>query len=170
MKNSLPALLLVAFFALGCGFGNLANFTNTSNSNATTTAANANASAAPAPPSMSDTQFAETAFKSLTGGEASAEWMVDWENLRVAGVDVGSQYRMMPGDTAKGAFRTSFLSNFSNEFKKTGASAADVSGWREESRAGDRTTVVGKVRNVKSIRLTVTHKDGRQGLAEIAID
>lgn len=169
MKNPLPALLLVVFFALGCGLGRIAGLRDSSNAN-TNANANANASPSPSLPAMADAQFAEAAFKSLTSGDPAAEWMVDWENFSVTGVDVGSQYRMMPGDTAKGAFRTAFIRNFSNEFKKTGASAADVGGWREESRAGDTTTVVGKVRNVKSIRLKVTHKDGRQGLAAIEID
>lgn len=153
MKNSLAALLLMALFALGCGWGK---------------------STAVAPckalPSMSDAQFAETAFKSLTGGDASAECLIDWESFRVADVDVGSQYRAMPGDTAKGAFRSAFISKFASSFKETGASASDVSGWRDESRAGDTTTVVGKVRNTKTIRLTITHKDGRQGLASIQVD
>ncbi|HEX5708113.1 MAG TPA: hypothetical protein VFX96_12500 [Pyrinomonadaceae bacterium] len=174
MKNSLAALLVMAFFALGCGLDKLAGVRTDSNSNANTSVANANtntnASATPALASMNDTLFAETAFKSLTSGDSSAEWMVDWDSFRVADVDVGSQYRAMPGDTAKGAFRTSFISTFANSFKQTGAQLTDVSGWKEQSRAGDTTTVVGKIRNGKSIRLTVTHKDGRQGLASIDVD
>jgi hypothetical protein len=170
MKNSLAALLLMAFFGLGCGLEKLAGVGTGSNSNANTGVANANASATPALPSMSDALFAETAFKSLTSGDASAEWMVDWENFRVADVDVGSQYRAMPGDTAKGAFRSAFVSKFASSFKETGANVSDVSGWKEESRAGDTTTVVGKIRKTKTIRLTITHRDGRQGLASIQVN
>ncbi len=150
MKNSLAALLLMAFFGLGCGLDRLAGLRSGSNSNTTTTAnVNTNANtgtSAPTTPAMNDVEFAAEAFRSLTSGEPGAEWMVDWEDFRVADVDVGSQYRAMPGDSAKGAFRTSFISTFSNSFQKTGANLKDVSGWKEQSRAGDTTTVVGRMR------------------------
>ncbi|HVF55564.1 MAG TPA: hypothetical protein VM934_05390 [Pyrinomonadaceae bacterium] len=174
MKKTLlavSALVLCCFSIFGCrtaGTGNQAG--QTANSAATikndNRSENAATERAAGEPSKGDVEFAREAFERLAGGDASAEEMVDWENLTALGMDVGAQYKLAP-EARRGAFRKEFLAGFSSSFKKSGGSASTARNWRVESSGGDKTVVATDSPTGVVLLITVTHAGGRQKVSAL---
>lgn len=90
--------------------------------------------AAPADPAKwSNVQYAQSVFTAMAEGDQNVQQYIDWYNLKTPNVDVGVEYRKMPNDTERAAFRKGFVESFSRSFKGTGASAESLTGWRQVS-------------------------------------
>jgi hypothetical protein len=114
-------------------------------------------------PPVNDIEFAREVFTLLQDGDMAAEDMLDWEHLNMSGVaDVGSMYRQINGEDARARFRTGFINGYSSSFKKSGASVASLSNWREQSRDATNTQVAADGPGGKLFLMTVTHIDGQQ--------
>lgn len=115
-----------------------------------------------------DLQFAQNAFPALAKGDANAESMIDFDNLRMAGMDVGKIYAGMPNETEKSAFRRSFITGFSSSFQGTGASADSFKNWRVQS-ADAAKTIVAVDGPKGGITLTVSHRDNQQRISGLEL-
>ncbi len=159
----LPVLALAAcLLVAGCG-------TNSSNNKTATGVEGKTGGHAAPPPARADGDFARDAVGRLLDGDVSIEGAYDWENLKVPGGDVGEGYREMPDEDNRQALRKAFIEKFSASFKQSGASAASLTNWREQSKNAEMATVVADAPNGKSIAVSVSHKNGQQKISEIAV-
>lgn len=108
----------------------------------------------------SDLEWAQTAFKAMANGDASAEQHIDWDRFQSVGVNVGTQYAALPDETQKAAFRKSFLASFSSSFRATGASADSLSNWRVQSQDASQTIVAADTLKKTVFLITISHPGG----------
>lgn len=118
-------------------------------------------------PPVSDVDFAKQTLQLLIDGSDDAADMIDWENFKTMGLDVGEQYKKADSDSARDNFRKSFIKGFSNSFKSSGGNASMVTNWREQSKEASTTVVAADGPNRKSLLLTVTHPDGQQKVSAL---
>ena len=170
MRRSLLLFLLVAVCCLsaGCGARNRAG--DSSNTAGTNAGANSSNNAATATkPAKDDVAFAKDTVEGLLGGDTSVADAFDWENLKVPGADAGAAYSDLPDDENRVGFQRGCIQKFSESFKATGASVADLTNWREQSKQGETTIVAVDTRTGKTMRVYVVHRDGRQQVSELSI-
>ncbi len=168
MKNSLLALALMTFFVLGCGLDKLSSRSTNSSTTTNTSTANTSTAATGVRPAMNDVDFARDALTRLTNGDTAVADMIDWDNFKVMTVDVGSQYRTMPDDTNRKAFRDVFIPQFSSSFKGKGADLSKFSQWKEQSKSGDSTIVAASAPGgTGALLITVSHPGGVQKISAI---
>lgn len=115
-----------------------------------------------------EVEFAREAFRRLANGDASAEEMFDWENLKWLGDDLGAEYKSTPGDAERAELRRGLIEDFSSDFKASGASVDNLTNWREESSGGDggRTTVAADGEGGAKLIFVVARAGGRQKIVE----
>jgi len=118
-------------------------------------------------PPKSDVDFAKQAFQLLANGSDDAADMIDWENFKTMGLDVGEQYKKVDSDSSRDNFRKSFIRGFSNSFKSSGGSVSTATNWREQSKDGSTTVVALDAPNGKTLLITVTHPDGQQKVSAL---
>ncbi|HXD31615.1 MAG TPA: hypothetical protein VN643_10885 [Pyrinomonadaceae bacterium] len=126
--------------------------------------------AKPPPPLKPDIEFARDTFLRLVKGDPAVEDMIDWETLKVFNSDPGSTYSYMPGESARAAFRKSFIQGFSQPFRNSGELPGWLTTegrWRIESKELSKTTVVADYPAGKVLVLTISLKDGWQKLSSI---
>lgn len=116
---------------------------------------------------VTDTQFAESAMRSIASGDTTAESLVDFETLQGMGVDVGKMYMAMPDENNKAAFRKSFITSFSTSFKGTGATPDSFKNWRTHSSDANKSVVATDGQN-GTLYLTVTKRTGKQLISGIS--
>ena len=123
----------------------------------------------PAGPPKSDVDFAKEVFQMMGDGDVNVVDMLDWENLKMVGVDVGAQYKSVTSDSERETFQESFLRGYSNSFKSSGGNAAGMKNWREQSKDASNTVVAGDVPNGQTLLITVTHTNGLQYVSSLQI-
>jgi hypothetical protein len=165
MKRSLLLFLLAAGCCLSSGCG-AKNQTAGGASNA----GSVNGDTAGARAAKTDLVFARETVEGLLGGDAAVADALDWENLKVPGMDVGESYREMPEDENPDEVREEFIANFSESFKESGASVSDLKNWREQSKEGERTIIAADATTGKTMRVAVVRRDGRQLVSELSIE
>lgn len=119
---------------------------------------------------VSDLDFARTAFKALAHGDTAARNLVDWDNFQAMGQNMGAVYKSLPDDKQRAAFRSSLVTSFSASFKKSGASAETLSNWRVKSAgkgATADTVIAADSPNKATLLLTVSKRNGSQKLAAL---
>lgn len=121
----------------------------------------------PPPPRKPDTDFAREAIVLLVKGDPRVEEMIDWETFKTFGDDVGSKYWYMPGESAKAAFRQSFIGGYSAAFRDRGETMEGLSNWRVQSKEELRTVVTADYSPNMTLVFTILLKDGRQKLSEV---
>ena len=113
-------------------------------------------------PQKSDVDFAKQTFQLLADGSDDAADMIDWENFKTMGLDVGEQYKKVDNDSSRDNFRKSFIKGFSNSFKSSGGNISTATNWREQSKDANATVVAVDSPNGKTLLITVTHPNGQQ--------
>jgi hypothetical protein len=168
MKRS----LLLLWLAIICGMLAGCASKNQNGNQAATTGANGagNKAGTASAPAKSDAEFAREAVEGLLNGDTSVADAFDWENLIVPGADAGSAYQELPDDENREGFRQGFIKKFSESFKASGASVGDLKNWREQGKDGDATIVAVDTVTGKTMHVFVVRHDGRQQVAEIAIE
>ena len=124
----------------------------------------------PPPPLKPDVDFARETLLLLVKGDPTVEEMIDWETLKTFKTDAGSAYSSMPGETAKAAFRKSYIQGFSAPYRSSGEIPDWLNGpsnWRIESKEGSRTIVTADHPLGKTLEIIILLKDGRQKLSAI---
>jgi hypothetical protein len=117
-------------------------------------------------PPKNDVEFAREAFQLLAEGDEAAAEMLDWERLKMIGIDVGAMYRQS-SESDRQTFPTAFIKGYSQSFKGKGGSADKLSNWREQSRDGSNTVVVADVWSGQLLTMTVSHINGQQKVSTI---
>lgn len=136
------------------------------NSNGGPAAGSQATGASPAP--VGEVEFAREAFRRLVSGEAAAEEVFDWENLKTLGDDFGAEYRKEADDASKAEARKLFIEEFSASFKSNGGSPESFINWREESRQGDRTIVAADGAEGAKLLVTVARAGDRRKVVELS--
>lgn len=140
-----------------------------SRSDSATGTVNGNDSAV-ARPAMTEVEFARDTVERLLNGDPTVEEAFEWENLKVPGAaDAGEAYSELPDDENRPEFRKGFIEKFSESFKSSGASVADLKNWREQSRNGETIIVAADTTGGKPLFVTVVRRDKRQKISEISI-
>jgi hypothetical protein len=119
-------------------------------------------------PPLNDVEFAKEVFRLMAEGDETVMDMVDWEHLKMLGIDVGAMYPKS-GDEARDRFARGFLKGYSNSFKSKGGSADNVSNWREQSRDASNTIVTADNAGGQHLAMTVTHIDGQQKVSTLEL-
>ena len=83
---------------------------------------------------------------------------IDWETFTSLGVPVGKQYVAMKNEEDRVRFKTGFITQFSSQFRDSGASAEDFTNWRATSH-DDAHTVVTADSAKGMLELTVSERD-----------
>jgi hypothetical protein len=127
-------------------------------------------STGPAAPLKPDVDFARDTLLLLVKGDPTVEEMIDWETLKTFETDAGSTYSYMPGESAKAAFRKSFIQGFSSPYRSSGEIPdwlSRLSNWRVEAKEASRTIVIADHPFGKTLVIVIVLKDGRQKLSSI---
>src|ERR1043165_9805479 len=80
--------------------------------------------ARPAGPPKSDVDFAKQVFQMMADGDINVADMLDWENLKTAGMDIGAQYKNVSSDSTRETFQESFLRGYSKSFQSSGGNVS----------------------------------------------
>jgi hypothetical protein len=120
-------------------------------------------------PPLNDVEFAKEVFRLMGEGDETVTEMVDWEHLKMLGIDVGAMYPKS-GDEARDRFVKGFLKGYSNSFKGKGGTAESVSNWREQSRDATNTVVAADNAGGQHLLMTVTHIEGQQKVSTLALE
>ena len=112
-----------------------------------------------------DVQFAQTAFTALATGNPSAEGMLDWPSLRMAGLDIGAQYNALPSETEKASNRAGFVSSFASSFQAKGASADSLTNWRVQDAANH--IVAADTTTGGTMSITISTPEGTRKISNI---
>jgi hypothetical protein len=151
MRKTIFALTLSVFFLSACGAAG---------------GGSTRKPLGPPPPLKPDIEFAQEAVVLLVKGDPRVEEMIDWETFKTFGKDVGSTYSYMPGESAKAAFRKSFIESYSSPFRNSGETMEGLRSWEVESKDESRTIVTASHSPGKTLVFTIVIKDGRQKLSE----
>ena len=125
--------------------------------------------ARPAGPPKSDIDFARQVFQMMADGDINVTDMLDWENLKIAGMDIGAQYKNVSSDSTRETFQESFLRGYSKSFQSSGGNVSAMTNWREQSKDASGTVVASNLPNGQTILFTVTSKNGLQYVSTIDI-
>jgi hypothetical protein len=120
-------------------------------------------------PPLNDIEFAKKVFQLLGDGDETAKSMIDWENLKMMGIDVGAMYRKTSGEAARDKETSEFIRGYSSSFKKSGGSVDNLSNWREQSRDATNTVVAADVPMGRLLLITVTHINGQQKVSTVEL-
>jgi hypothetical protein len=151
MRKTIFVLTVAVLFLSACGAGR---------------GGSAHQSTEPPPPLKPDVDFAREAIVLLAKGDPRVEEMIDWETFKTFGNDVGSAYSYMPGETAKAAFRKSFIASYSKPFVNSGETMEGLRNWEVESKDTTKAIVTASHSPGKTLVFTILLKDGRQKLSE----
>jgi hypothetical protein len=77
-----------------------------------------------------DIDFSRRVFYYLTTGRNAAQAMIDWQNLKAVGVDVGATYSDLPNDNERTNYRKAFINRFALGFQNTGGNFKSFINWR----------------------------------------
>jgi hypothetical protein len=167
MKRS---LLLLWLAAICCALAGCAAKNGNGNNRAASGGNDAGGNAPANVPAKADAVFAREAVEGLLNGDVSVAEAFDWENLKVPGAEVGSEYRELPDEENREGFRQGFIEKFSESFKASGASVGDLKNWREQAKQGETTVVAVDTVTGKTMQVFVVRRDGRQQVSELAIE
>jgi hypothetical protein len=167
MKRS---LLLLWLAVVCCAFSGCAGRNRNGNNAATGASGAGNNAGTASAPAKADVEFAREAVEGLLNGDAAAADAFDWENLKVPGADVGSEYRELPDEENREGLEQGFIEKFSESFKASGASVGDLKNWREQEKQGETSIIAVDTATGKTMRVFVVRRDGRQQVSELAIE
>ncbi len=170
-KSPLPWIILGVLVLVGAGVGIIlatrgAGSTTTSTGGRTSST---RPSSVYTGPPLNDIEYAKKVFQLLGDGDESVKAMIDWEHLKMMGVDVGAMYRNTSGDAAREIETSSFIRGYSSSFKKSGGSVANLTNWREQSRDATNTVVATNTPAGQLVLITVTHSNGQQKVSTIEL-
>lgn len=114
-----------------------------------------------------DTQLARRIFNGLCSGNRGVEKLIDWENLKATGVDVGNTYSRFVYEKERLDYRKMFFFNLSYAFKATGGKAQAFVNWRVKLQDIDKTVIAADLTVGKVLLLTLSHKNGKRKLIAI---
>lgn len=120
-------------------------------------------------PPLNDIEFAKKTFQLLGDGDEMAKSMIDWEHLKMMGIDVGAMYTKTSGDAARNKETSEFIRGYSNSFKKSGGNVEALTNWREQSRDATNTVVAADVPMGRLLLITVTHINGQQKVSTVEL-
>jgi hypothetical protein len=120
-------------------------------------------------PPLNDTEYAKKVFQLLADGDEAVKVMIDWEHLKMLGVDIGALYTKTSGDEARDKEVTEFIRGYSKSFKSKGATADSVSNWHEQSRDASNTVVAADNSRGQQLLMTVTHINGQQKVSVLEL-
>lgn len=119
-------------------------------------------------PPLNDVEYAKKTFQLLADGDETVKGMIDWEHLKMLGIDVGELYTKT-SDAQRDKETSDFIRSYSNSFKQRGGRVENFSNWREQSRDATNTVVVADVQMGQHILITVTHINGQQKVSTLEI-
>ena len=149
MKQSIIILIVVCGLLLGCSSKSSKQTARTG-------------------PPKNDMEFAKEVFELLAEGDQAVAELIDWENLKMLGINVGETYRRIKDEgELRARFGKGFIRGYSNSFKKSGGRVGDTSNWREQSRDSLNTFIIADAPGAKVLSMTVTHIDAQQKVSTI---
>jgi PBP1b-binding outer membrane lipoprotein LpoB len=92
-------------------------------------------------PPLNDIEYAKKVFQLLGDGDESVKSMIDWEHLKMMGIDIGTMYTNTSGEDARDKNLSDFIRGYSTSFKRSGGKFENLSNWREQSRDATNTVV-----------------------------
>ena len=120
-------------------------------------------------PPLNDVEFAKKVFQLLGDGDEMVKAMIDWERLKMMGIDVGAMYRGTSGDDARDRETTAFIKSYSRSFKSKGGNVETLSNWREQSRDATNTVVASDSQMGQLLLITVSHLNGQQKVSVVEL-
>lgn len=114
--------------------------------------------------SKADMSFAKDAFESLARGDSDVIEKIDWVTLNSMGQNVGAAYSLLPSETEKRNFETSFVTQFATSFRESGGSPDKFENWRV-SHHDDLKTEVAADSGGGTVTITVTERDGKERIS-----
>lgn len=118
--------------------------------------------------SAGDVSFAKSVFESLVKGDSAVADKIDWETFTSLGVPVGQQYVALKNEEDRARFRTGFITQFSSQFRDSGASAKDFTNWRATSH-DDVHTIVTADSAKGMLELTVSERNSAERLSAMKV-
>lgn len=116
-------------------------------------------------PPLNDIEFAKKVFQLLGDGDEMVKSMIDWEHLKMMGVDVGAMYTKTSGDAARDKETSEFIRGYSRSFKGSGGSVDNLANWREQSRDATNTVVAADTQRGQLVLITVhSHRRSSESL------
>ena len=124
----------------------------------------------PAETDNPDVTFAKAAFFSMVNGSSDAEAMIDWENFRALGDDVGKGYRKLPNEAEKAKARKEFIAGFALSTPNMKANPDGITNWRVYTETPSETIISAKMKAGPVLYLTVSKRGGSQKLSALRIE
>lgn len=114
-----------------------------------------------------DIEFCHQIFSGLIKGSFSVQKLIDWENLKAVGVDVGATYLSLPDEKQKSAYQESFIKGFSLAFRQAGGKLKSFTNWRISDKDIEQTQVAVDYKEKGKTLLFTISKPGKRKLVGI---
>jgi len=103
----------------------------------------------------------------MVNGSSDAQTMIDWENFRAIGDDVGKEYQALPSDAEKSKYRNDFIAGIALSTPAIKANPDGITNWRVQRETPLETVVAANMNGGAILTLTVSKRDGIQRLSAI---
>jgi hypothetical protein len=115
----------------------------------------------------SEVRLCQQVFLGLLTGRQSVENFLDWENIKVIGLNVGKLYSSLPDEKQKADYRKAFFKSLSVSFKKAGGRPELYTNWRIKGKNGSETIVAADyIDKAKTLLFTLV-QNGRKKITLI---
>ena len=114
-----------------------------------------------------DIGLSRRVFAGLIKGRASVQGLIDWPNLKLMDVDVGTAYSGLPDERERTAYRLAFIDTFSLAFRHLRGDLRAFINWRLYENSDDSVTVAADYKGKAKTILFVLSKDGKSRLQTI---
>lgn len=108
-----------------------------------------------------DVIFCRRALYYLTKGRNAAQAMIDWDNLKAVGVDVGATYSSFDPANKK-LYRKNFINRFAAGFLRVGGNYKSFVDWRVYEKNSDFVTVAVDYKKTGDVLLFELPRKGRK--------
>ena len=114
-----------------------------------------------------DANFCRRAFYYLVKGRYAAQAMIDWEEFKSVGLDVGETYGKLPGDNEKELFKKGFINKFAAGFLQAEGAYKAFVNWRTYKKEKDFITVAVDYKKTNDVLLFTLAKGRRKKIQSI---
>lgn len=105
-----------------------------------------------------DTSVCRDIFSGLVKGSYTVHNVIDWDNLKALGLDVGASYRQLNNPQEKANYQRAFINNFALGFKRSGGKSGAFINWRLYDKDDKKIVVASDYQDYnKTILFTLTN-------------
>lgn len=120
--------------------------------------------------SRGDADYCRKIFYGLIAGRQSVQSLIDWENLKVLGLDIGATYNKLPDEKEKANYRAAFIKSFPEGFKRGRGNKEVFTNWKVYGINKDELSICAyDKKQKKTVLFGLAKRGGQKKLISISV-